>query len=176
MIFGSEFTIRHVLKSDLAELLPLLSNPELRGDYLPSAITSPTEFEKKFDKDGFSAEAFERLLIVDKAGKILGTIFHFKSVPYFNAREIGYVMLSPEHRNKGIATKAVNLLTRYLFDSLLINRLEIRMDTQNLASEKVAMNCGFKKEGVARAANFVRGRHVDMHVYALLRDEARGAD
>jgi [ribosomal protein S5]-alanine N-acetyltransferase len=38
----------------------------------------------------------------------------------------------------------------------------------------VAIKCGFKKEGVSRGANFVRGKHVDMSLYALLRDEAAG--
>jgi RimJ/RimL family protein N-acetyltransferase len=65
----------------------------------------------------------------------------------------------------------VGLLADHLFRSRQINRLEIRMDTRNLASEKVAIKCGFTKEGVARGANFVQGRHVDMAVYALLRDE-----
>ncbi len=173
MIRGSDFNIRHVRKDDLAELIPLLNDSDLRGEYLPWKIVSPSETEKKFEQDGLSSEAFERLLIVDQADQILGTIFHFKSVPYFNAREIGYIMLSPKHRNAGIASKAVKLLTHYLFDSQLINRLEIRMDTRNLASEKVAIKCGYTKEGVARGANFVRGENVDMNVYALLRDEVR---
>jgi len=173
MIFGSDFNIRHVRKADLAELIPMLNNTDLRGEYLPCKMVSPVEIEKNFERDGLSNEAFERLLIVDKTDQIIGTIFHFKSGPYFNAREIGYIMLSPAHRNAGIASKAVTLLTHYLFDTLLINRLEIRMDTRNLASEKVAIKCGYTKEGVARGANFVRGRHVDMNVYALLRDEVR---
>lgn len=49
------------------------------------------------------------------------------------------------------------------------------MDTRNQASEKVAINCGFQKEGLSRGANFVRGKHVDMAVYALLRSEAVAA-
>lgn len=43
------------------------------------------------------------------------------------------------------------------------------MDSRNLASERVAIKTGFTKEGVARGANFVRGKHIDMNVYALLR-------
>ncbi|SFH04133.1 Acetyltransferase (GNAT) domain-containing protein [Duganella sp. CF458] len=55
-------------------------------------------------------------------------------------------MLSTEFRGQGIATQAVRLLVRHLFDGLLINRLEIRMDARNLASERVAIKCGFTKE------------------------------
>ncbi len=171
MICGDNFNIRHVRKSDLAELIPLLTNSDIRGEYLPSKLLSPTALEKRFEQDGMSNDDFERLLIVDNADQILGTIFHFKAGRYFNAREIGYVMLSTKHRNEGITSKAVKLVAHYLFDSLLINRLEIRMAVDHIASEKVAIKCGFIKEGVARGANFVRGKHVDMNVYALLRDE-----
>lgn len=96
-------------------------------------------------------------------------------MPYFNAREIGYTVLAQTQRNRGIATLAVRMLSQYLFNTLLINRLEIRMNTANLASERVAIKCGFTREGVARGANFVRGQHVDMAVYALLREQAMPA-
>lgn len=172
MVRGSEISLRLIRRGDLELLAALLADLDLRGDYLPSALVSPVDLEQKFAADGVANDAFTRLLIVENTTeRIIGTIWHFRSVPYFNAREIGYTMLSTEHRGRGIATQAVRLLVRHLFDSLLINRLEIRMDTRNLASEKVAVKAGFTKEGVARGANFVRGRHVDMKVYALLRDE-----
>jgi RimJ/RimL family protein N-acetyltransferase len=172
MIRGLGFAIRHINRGDLATLAPLLNDLDLRGEYLPGTLTSPLDLEKKFEADGVANDGYTRLLIVEQAtDKIIGTIWHFKSVPYFNAREIGYMMLSNEHRGRGIATQSVRLLARHLFETMLINRLEIRMDTRNLGSEKVAINCGFHKEGVARGASFVRGQHVDMNVYALLRHE-----
>jgi ribosomal-protein-alanine N-acetyltransferase len=172
MIRGPDIALRHIRRGDLDVLATLLSDLALRGEYLPSGLVSPVELEQKFGADGIAGDAFTRLLIEENGtGRIVGTIWHFRSVPYFNAREIGYTMLSTDHRGRGIASQALRLLVRHLFDSLLISRLEIRMDTRNLASERVAVKCGFTKEGVARGANFVRGRHVDMNLYALLRSE-----
>lgn len=173
MLTHPDFNIRHVAERDLDTLLPLMSDLALRGAFLPSRLVSPQQTREQFKADGLSSDAFERLLIVDKQDKILGTIWHFKSVPYFDAREIGYILFAPAQRNRGIMSQAVSLLVRQLFRSMTINRVEIRMDTRNLASEKVAIKCGFQKEGVARGANFVQGQHVDMCVYALLRSEAR---
>jgi len=172
MIKGSTFVIRHVLPGDLPALVPLLNDPDVRGEYLPSAIHSPVDLERKIREDGMANDGLTRLVIVAQPDDtIIGTVWHAKGVPYFNAREIGYTVLS-EYRGRGIVTEAVNLLVRYLFNSTLVNRLEIRMDARNLASEKVAIKCGFQKEGVSRGANFVRGKHVDMNLYALLRHEA----
>ncbi len=171
MLTDPDFAIRHVDERDLDALIPLLNDLALRGEFLPCRLASPHKLREQFKADGFSSEAFERLLVVDTADRIIGTVWHFQSVPYFNAREIGYTLFDEARRNTGIMGRVVSLLARHLFCSLQINRLEIRMDSANLASERVAIKCGFRKEGVARGANFVRGRHVDMCVYALLRDE-----
>lgn len=174
MIKGSNFIIRHISRGDLPALVPLLNDFDVRGEYLPSAMHSPIDLERKIDADGMANDGLVRLVIVEQPGDaIIGTVWHAKAVPYFNAREIGYT-LSSEHRGRGITTEAVRLLARYLFNSSLVNRLEIRMDTRNQSSEKVAIKCGFQKEGVSRGANFVRGHHVDMNLYALLRHEAAG--
>jgi ribosomal-protein-alanine N-acetyltransferase len=171
MIEGKLINIRHARKSDLPILVPLFNNLALRGQYLPHTMTSQATIERDFDKEDLSADGRERLLIVDKKDEIVGSLWHFRSVPYFNAREIGYSLFAMERRCAGITTEAVQLLCSYLFMSLLINRLEIRMDTRNIASERVAIKSGFTKEGVSRQANFIQGQHVDMNLYSLLRGE-----
>jgi RimJ/RimL family protein N-acetyltransferase len=68
-------------------------------------------------------------------------------------------------------TEALSLFTDYLFQSLKINRVQLIIADGNIASEKVAQKCGFTYEGTARQAMFQRGRHRDMKLYSLLRDE-----
>ena len=171
MLVGNGVYLRHVREADLEYLIPLLNDLTVRGEYLPGLITSPEKLRQEFAVTSFSNELFERFLIVDEDGRFLGTTWHFSSVPYFNAREIGYIMFDIHQRGKGIMTQAVSMLTNYLFENLQINRLEIRMDTRNQSSEKVAAKCGYIKEGVSRGAIYSKGEHFDMCVYAKLRDE-----
>lgn len=171
MLKGKHINIRHVHKSDLDRLIPLMNDVHLRGDFLPIGMTAPHAIESNFEKEGASPDERERLLVMDKNDRIVGMLWHFKSVPYFNAREIGYQLFDVEQRGKGLTSEAVMLLCDYLFQTRMINRLEIRMDTRNTASERVAQKCGFQKEGIARSAVFARGRHADMCLYALLRAE-----
>ncbi len=171
MLSDQDITLRFVRESDLDALIAHSNNLAVRGQYLPAMLHHPDKMRQQFKENGLSSEDFERLLIVDENDQLLGTLWHFKSVPYFNAREIGYILFATEQRNRNIMSRAVRLLVDYLFSSRMLNRLEIRMDVRNLASEKVAIKLGFTKEGVARGANFVHGEHVDMAVYALLRQE-----
>lgn len=171
MIKGSCFTLRHVKKSEIPQLLELINNPESRGDFLSYDLQLQGSLEKRMEEESLSKEMRETFLIIDENDAIIGNVFHFKTIPYFNGREIGYGLFHKASRGKGIVSEAVQLLTDYLFSTLLINRLAIHMDVGNVASEKVAIKCGFRKEGVALGACFSRGKHVDVTMYALLREE-----
>lgn len=171
MIRGSCFTLRHVQKEDLSTYLSLHNNLVARGDYLPLDLMLHGSAEKKIEEERFSKDLRETFLIIDDKNEIIGSVFHFKTVPYFNSREIGYGMYKEQARGKGVMTEAVKILASYLFKTLQINRLEIHTHIENHASEKVAIKCGFIKEGIARGAHFSRGQHVDIAMYALLRGE-----
>jgi RimJ/RimL family protein N-acetyltransferase len=81
--------------------------------------------------------------------------------------EIGYVV-SPQARGRGAALAAVRLLTQWGFDELALLRLELRIDTANAASERVAERAGYRRDGVLRSLAFKEGRRVDTGVWSLL--------
>lgn len=173
MIKGSCFHLRHLRKEEVPQYVELLNHPDSKGDFLSRELMLAGVAEKKFEAETYSKEARETFVIVDEQDKILGQVFHFKTVPYFNSREIGYGLFDKRLHGKGIMSEAVQLLTAYLFDTMMINRLEIHMDVDNRASEKVALKCGYRKDGVARGAVFSRGQYVDIAMYSLLREEWR---
>jgi RimJ/RimL family protein N-acetyltransferase len=81
--------------------------------------------------------------------------------------EIGY-MVAPAARGRGIAPRAVELVTRWGFDELDLLRLELRIDVENPASERVAERTGYQREGVLRNVHFKEGFRSDMGVWSRL--------
>jgi RimJ/RimL family protein N-acetyltransferase len=63
---------------------------------------------------------------------------------------VGY-WLRPEARGRGAATIAVQLVARWLFDELGVQRLELTTAPENVASQRVAERAGFTRDGVLRA-------------------------
>ncbi len=59
--------------------------------------------------------------------------------------------LRPEARGRGAATIAVQLIARWAFDELGVQRLELTTAPENVASQRVAERAGFTREGVLRA-------------------------
>jgi RimJ/RimL family protein N-acetyltransferase len=81
--------------------------------------------------------------------------------------EIGY-MVAPAARGRGIAPRAVELLTRWGFDELGLIRLELRIDVRNSASERVAERSGYRRDGVLRNIHFKEGLRCDLAVWSRL--------
>jgi RimJ/RimL family protein N-acetyltransferase len=85
--------------------------------------------------------------------------------------EIGY-WLRESAVGHGYVTEAVQVLTRFAFEHLSANRVEIRMDTRNTRSRAVPERLGFVYEGCLRRAlpdpeNFPG----DVALFGLIRED-----
>lgn len=91
------------------------------------------------------------------------------SVPAF---EIGY-WLRTDKSGHGYMTEAVKAMTDYTFTHLHAERILIRMDVGNRASENVAKRAGYMFDGTIRAQvrNPIDDTLRDMHFYSKLRDD-----
>jgi ribosomal-protein-serine acetyltransferase len=72
---------------------------------------------------------------------------------------------------RGIVTRCCTAMLNYLFSDLLLHRVEIRCGTENHKSCAIPQRLGFQREGVARGAEWVGGRWVDLVIWSMLEDE-----
>jgi RimJ/RimL family protein N-acetyltransferase len=86
--------------------------------------------------------------------------------------ELGY-MVGPQARRRGVATRAVELLTVWGFETLGIERMEILVDPRNDPSVRVAEAAGYRREGLLRGYRPSRdaGARLDLAIYARLRSD-----
>lgn len=82
-----------------------------------------------------------------------------------------------EARGRGVAARALRLAAAWVFGDLGFVRLELRIDTRNEPSRRVAGKAGFTLEGIRRSAcvNARDGRRSDEAIYSLLRHELSDA-
>lgn len=95
--------------------------------------------------------------IFSKNGKHLGNI---KSGPIdeINKKtDIGILIGEKSFWGKGIATEAIKLLTKYLFENTDLNRIEAGCYEKNLGSKKAFENNGYKEEGFRRESYVSNG-------------------
>ena len=112
--------------------------------------------------------------IVEKeSGQVVGGSGFHRTDWKFRLFEIGY-WIRQDREGRGYVTETVQLLTRLAFDELDANRVELRIDSRNIRSLRVAERLGFVLEGTLRRRMPVTdGIPGDMHVLALLPEEYR---
>lgn len=90
------------------------------------------------------------------------------NVPKF---EIGY-WLRTSFCGQGYMTEAVEAIARFALETLNAQRVEIRCDSRNERSARVALRAGFTLEGTLRHdSRDVGGALRDTQIYATVRDE-----
>ncbi len=78
--------------------------------------------------------------------------------------------IGPEHHGKGYGREAFKLLFIHGFLNLGLHQIWIETIGKHPA-DKLFTELGFKADGIRRDFYFKDGRHVDAHLYSLLRDE-----
>lgn len=73
--------------------------------------------------------------------------------------------------NKSVATEAAKLAIEFVFKELKLNRLEITMDVDNIASKRVAEKVGAQKEGILRNRYINRGNIRSAIMYSLIPED-----
>jgi RimJ/RimL family protein N-acetyltransferase len=85
--------------------------------------------------------------------------------------EVGHINYSPALQRTPIATEAMYLLMRRVFDELGYRRYEWKCDSLNLPSRRAAERLGFTYEGTFRQAVVYRQRNRDTAWFSILDTE-----
>ncbi len=83
---------------------------------------------------------------------------------------VGYWLL-PSARGRGLATRAVRLLSDWAVHGLGITRLQLLTEPANEQSQRVAEPSGFKRVGVLAGHGQIDGRSVDQVLFSLLPED-----
>lgn len=167
--------ILHQPQIDFAEELFALvdANRTYLQEWLPWVTHTKTpqdsrRFLKEARQFSFGGQQFHTVIIYKE--KIIGLVGFNAIHKRHKKGEIGY-WIAQDMQGKGIITKAVKRLMSYGFKHLDLNRILIRVSTENLKSKQIPQRLGFTYEGTLRNDFFQNNQFLDMEIYGLLRSE-----
>jgi RimJ/RimL family protein N-acetyltransferase len=108
--------------------------------------------------------------VTDRDGAVLGFAAIVQIDLEAREGEIGY-LVAPAARGRGVARRAVSLLTAWGFDEIGLVRLELRIDVANGPSERVAEGAGYRLDGIMRSKHVKEGRRAHLGVWSRLRED-----
>jgi RimJ/RimL family protein N-acetyltransferase len=153
-LISREVKLREFKMTD-APRLAVLANNENISRNLRDGFPHPfTEKHAEEFIGKFKAQIPVSIFAIEYKGEYVGNISLSKGKDvYRKSAEIGY-FIGEAYWNKGIATRAVNLITSYGFNNLDIVRIHTGVYEHNAASQRVLEKCGFVREGVFKKAIF----------------------
>jgi len=169
-----DFILRN-WKDEDAQQLALIANNKKIFNNLRDAFPHPYFLEdaKEFISFAQKEENVSTIFAIEVDGKAMGSIGAFlKEDVYRKNVEIGYY-LTEECWGKGIMTKAIIALVKYIFDSFDVNRVYAEPFARNLSSRKVLEKAGFRLEAVLKSNVIKNGVIEDSCIYSVLKDDFR---
>jgi RimJ/RimL family protein N-acetyltransferase len=109
-----------------------------------------------------------RAIVHADTGEFFGSV-HWRLVDQGNV-QMGY-WVKPEARGRGIASRALRLLSEWAVAKVPTERVQLLTEPENAASQRVAENAGFRRECVLRSYLVVRGNRRDGVMFSLLAEE-----
>lgn len=143
-LFDDGITVNEAIRESIDELSP----------WMPWANSIPTPEESEINirkaRLQFLERSNMRLLILLKENERLIGSSGLHNIDWKARKfEIGYWVRS-SFRGQGYITEAVEAITNYAIHELQDNRVEIRCDSKNKRSYRVAERLGFTLEGIIR--------------------------
>lgn len=165
---------------DAAQLAELVKrNKEYWGRFEPihreSYYTTVIQREKIRESIKLMQDQREYSFGIYKKGThdLVGTIslYSIKRLPFLSGM-IGYAV-DQEHIGHGFAQEAIQLVTRYAFQGVQLNRLEAYVSPYNEPSVHVLKKCGFYEEGYLNQLLYINGSWMDHLLFAQTKTDWR---
>jgi len=155
----------------IPELIRLLSDPTVSRwtshMAYPYTVAHARAWLHRATRERRRGDALYLSIVRRADGVLVGGLGLHHVIEAAACAEIGYWLGRP-FRGEGLATEAVNTLTRAGFDRLRLHRIEALVFPPNLASRAVLRRCGFRYEGRIRDEFRKEGRWYTTLLFARL--------
>lgn len=174
LILNNNLILKQTTLDHAEELFQLVQkNRDYLREFLPwldnsSKVDDTIESIKASDKELLETGTPRFSIFLED--EIIGTIAFHPINNFHKNGSIGY-WIDKSHSGKGYMTEAAKAVVEYGFCVLNLNRIVIRCNTKNLASQKVAEKLGFQYEGTLRECENLYGQFADNKVYSMLKKE-----
>lgn len=157
------FEKEHVMENNRARLEPLqeqhyalllpIAMEKVLWQFTSNTVLNEVDFRKYFDTalaERKSNTAYP-FAVFDKLNNCYGGCTRFGNIAFEHKRmEIGWTWYHPRLQGSGVNKACKSLLLNFGFDTLHLNRIELKTSQLNLKSQAAMLKIGAVKEGILR--------------------------
>lgn len=146
----------------------MASGAEERFRYLFESPQDRPSFESWLAWAAASEDPMFYAVIDLSSGRCEGRQSLMRITPEHGVIEVGNILWGPAIARTRVATEALFLFARYVFDDLGYRRFEWKCDARNEPSKRAARRFGFTYEGTFRHHMMVKGKNRDTAWFSII--------
>jgi diamine N-acetyltransferase len=174
MIYGKRIRLRADERADLPKFTEWLNDPQVRR-FLSISLPFSLAAEEQWFEDMLKRPAGEQPLGIEirdgDAWRLVGNCGFFEIDRRVHSSEVGLFIGDKSCWNQGYGTEVMRLLLRHGFQTLNLNRIYLRVDSENLGGIHAYQKAGFIQEALLRQAAYREGKYCDELIMSVLRSE-----
>lgn len=174
MLYGKRIRLRRNERIDLPKFVEWLNDPEVRH-YLSMSLPISQAAEEQWFENMLKRPPEEQSLgieIKDGDGwRLVGNCSIFDINWRARSAEVGLFIGDKTCWNKGFGSEVMRLLLCLGFETMNLNRIYLRVDSENRGGIRAYEKAGFVHEARLRESNFRDGRFCDDLIMSVLRSE-----
>ncbi len=162
MFAGQKIRLRALEKSDIDNFMGWVNNREITQYLLAFSVPVSRAFEEKWLESAVCHTATDKVFAIETlAGEYLGNC-GLHSIDSINRHaELGIVIGNTDYLSRGYGTDAIQTLLRLAFDSLNLEKVHLRVYSNNTRGIRCYEKCGFETVGRLKRHRYVNGEWHD---------------
>lgn len=170
---SNRLILRPIMVGDENDLMEIYSDSETAkyDDWEPwNSIDEATKMINNSIKYYNSKDILRLGIIRKETGKLVGccALCDFDN---WNEKCMVFFQVNRSEWNNGFATEAVEMIVKFGFETIRLNRIEAFVTPGNIASESVLKKNGFLNEGMMRQMEFYKGEFWDGIIMGIIKDD-----
>jgi RimJ/RimL family protein N-acetyltransferase len=134
-------------------------------------FTDRPAFDTHLQRIAASEDPLFVAILDNASGTAVGYASYMRIEPVHRVIEVGSILYTPRLQQTTLATEAMYLMARHVFDDLGYRRYEWKCNALNAPSRRAALRFGFTFEGIFRQHMIVKGRNRDTAWFSMLDSE-----
>ena len=174
IIYGKRVRLRAVEREDVTKFHEWVNDPEVtRGLalYLPMSFADEENWFNSLTKRDQKEKPLAIEIRKGKNWKLIGNCGVFDFDPVNSSAELGIMIGEKSEWNKGYGSEVMSLLMKHCFETLNLNRVFLKVYTENIRAVRSYEKAGFVLEGRLREAVYKFGKYDDILIMSVLRSE-----
>lgn len=174
MILGERIRLRAIERTDLAQFVEWINDPDVRrgiSSFLPLSLVREEHWFEEMLKRPAEEHPFALEIQQEQKWILIGSCGLFDIDWISRKAEIGIMIGDKRQWNKGYGTETMQLILKHGFETLNLHRLYLKVYDTNPSAIRAYEKAGFVLEARLREAHFADGLYHDDLIMSVLRSE-----